>query len=212
MRKSSKLIICIALVIIIIFAFTVIPHMGTYLVVDHDLVEADAMVVLMGGPTTKIPEAADLYLAGYAEVIIMAQTPHGSLEPDPKTGILAKGETERSRLILIESGVPEEAIIIIPSMTRSTRDEAEAVRGYLEQRRDIKSIILVTSSAHTRRALITFSRALESLEQDIVIISRASRYDSFPAENWWLNWQSVQTVFREYLKIANYYFLEFFYG
>jgi uncharacterized SAM-binding protein YcdF (DUF218 family) len=200
-------------IVIFIFFFRLIamPPMGNYLVADHDLTEADAIVVLMGGPTTKIPEAADLYLAEYADQIIMAQTPHGSLEPDPETGILSAGETERSRLILINSGVPEEAIIIIPSMTKSTSDEAEAVRGYLEQRKDINSLILVTSSAHTRRAYIIFSRALETLDRDIELISRASRYDdSFQAEGWWRDGANRRLVFLEYQKIIYYYFLELF--
>ncbi len=200
-----------AMILILLICILATLNMGNFLIADHELFEADAIVVLMGGPKTKIPEAADLYLEGYADLIIMAQTPHGDLEPDPETGLLEAGETARSRLILIDLGVPEEAIIIIPSMTRSTRDEAESVRDYLSQRQDINSIILVTSIYHTRRAFIAFSRAFKKLDNKIEIISRASKYsEPFRAAQWWQDDRAMRLVFLEYQKIINYYFLEFF--
>ena len=209
MHRGYKWIITIVIVILLL-RFTLMQSIGSYLIADHDLVKADAIVVLMGGPTTKVPEAADLYLDGYAEVIIMAQTSGGTLEePDTETGLLSEGETERSRLILIDLGVPEESIIIIPSMTRSTRDEAEAVRTHLDEKQEINSIILVTSSAHTRRAYIIFTRKLETLDRDVRIISRASRHDSFQVEYWWRDLSQTRTVLLEYLKIIYFYYLYF---
>lgn len=195
---------------LLLICILVFIHMGNLLVVDHDMVKADAIVVLMGGPETTVREASELYLKGFAGVIIMAQTAQESLEPDPETGFLPSGETERSKLLLMELGVPEEGIIIIPSMTTSTREEAEAVRDYLAQRQDIDSLILVTRGYHTRRSIIIFTRALKSLDRDVELISRASRYDPFHAEVWWWDEQNARQVHLEYLKIVNYYFLEFF--
>lgn len=196
---------------LLLICMLIFTNMGIFLVADHNLVKVDSIVVLMGGPTTKVPEAADLFLEGYAKDIIMAQTPHESMEPDPETGLLDEGETERSRLILIDFGVPDDAIIIIPSMTNSTRDEAEAVKDHIAQNKDIHSIILVTSNYHTRRAFIAFSRALRTLDRNIILISRASRHSNpFQAKGWWCDEQTARLVVLEYLKIANYYFLELF--
>ena len=184
--------------------------MGNFLVVDHDIVKTDAIVILMGGPTTTVRDAAEIYLNGYADEIIMAQTIAKSGEPDPLTGLLSTGETERSRLNLIDFGVPEKAIIVIPSMTRSTRDEARAVSGYLADRTDINSFILVTKPYHTRRSVITFDRAIKNLDREVEIISRASIYDPFQARGWWRDDKASEQVLLEFLKTINYYFLEFF--
>jgi len=185
-------------------------NMGNFLVVDHDIVKADAIVILMGGPGTTVRDAAEIYLNGYADLIIMAQTVKEPFEPDPETGLLPAGETYQSRLNLLELGVPEEGIIIIPSMTRSTRDEAEAVSGYLADRNDINSFILVTKPYHTRRSVIIFNRALNNLDRRVEFISRASIYDPFQAKSWWRDEAASRQVLLEFLKTINYYFLEFF--
>ena len=205
------LLFMVTMILILLISILVTINMGNFLIADHKLVKADAIVVLMGAPKIKIPEAADLYLEGYADLVIMAQTPHGELEPDSETGLLEAGETARSKLILIDLGVPKEDITIIPSMTRSTRDEAIAVRDYLSQRQDINSIILVTSSHHTRRAFIAFSRAFKKLDNKVELISRASKYgEPFNAARWWRDEQAMRLVFLEYMKITNYYFLDYF--
>ena len=196
--------------VVLLLGLLVFIHLGSFLVVDHEMIKADAIVILMGGPGTTVRDAAELYLNGYADLIIMAQTVKEPFEPDPETGLLPAGETHRSRLILLELGVPEEGIIIIPSMTRSTLDEAKAVSDYLAERQDIDSFILVTKGYHTRRSAIIFTRELKSLGQDVKLISRASRYDHFQAKGWWNDHLSKRHVALEYAKIINYYIFELF--
>ena len=209
MIKSILLFIA-TMIFILLICILIFVNMGNFLVVDQDIVTTDAIVILMGGPTTTVHDAAEIYLTGYADEIIMAQTVAKTGEPDPLTGLLSTGETERSRLILIDLGVPEEDIMIIPSMTRSTRDEAVAVSGYLADRTDIHSFILVTKPYHTRRSVITFNRAINDLNRRVEIISRASIYDPFQAEGWWRDEKASRQVVLEFLKIINYYFLELF--
>jgi uncharacterized SAM-binding protein YcdF (DUF218 family) len=60
---------------------------------------------------------------------------------------------------LVAAGVEEDRIVILPRRVYRTRDEAEAVRQWA-QRHGFRSVMVVTSAYHTRRALDTFRNML----------------------------------------------------
>jgi len=206
-----KWVLISAVVTVFLFSAT-LNYMSTYLFLDHDLVEADAIVVLMGGIDARIPETVDLYRDGYAKEIIMVQVYTEGNEQSAGSNIWIVDETKQARAEAIERGIPAEKIIIIPGQARNTWDEAVAVRDYLVHRTDINSLILVTFTLHTRRTFTTFERVLGCLDRDIVLISRAARYDVFDYEDWWLEHRSVYMVIQESLKVIYYYFLWLFSG
>lgn len=57
---------------------------------------------------------------------------------------------------LVSKGIPKENIVIIPSNANSTKDEAIAIRKYVESNLEINSIILISSPTDLRRAGIIF--------------------------------------------------------
>ena len=103
---------------------------------------------------------------------------------------------------LLDLGVQHDHIILLPWGTSSTRDEALAVRTYLENHNDIRSVILVTSASHSRRAFMIFRREFRKLDYDVQLISRPSRYSSFQARGWYRDRGSIKAVFNEYIKTA----------
>ena len=194
-----------AAAVILLLALIIIPQAGSFLVLDHQLEKPGALVILMGDVPVRSLEAVDLYRAGYAEEIILVQSHQAGIELLQEQGITLAGQAEQTEMVLKELDVPEEAIIFLPGAAQSTFDEAKILAEYLEERTDLEALILVTSSFHTRRTYIIFNRALSDLDREVILYSRASRYDDFQPEHWWQCRESAKMVVLEYLKLA--YFL-----
>ena len=128
--------------------------------------KADAIVVLSGmlhhvngAPLGEWNDAVDrfeggidLFKAGKAPVIVFTrgQIPWRSNE-------IPEGDLLEKRALLL--GVPQQAILLTEKVG-NTADEAMAVRKLLGVNKgDRKSIILVTSAYHMRRAMMLFERA-----------------------------------------------------
>ena len=191
----------------ILFSIIFIYLAGNYLVVDHELTKADAIVVLMGDALGRVPEAADLYKGGYAEAVIMVQGAHET-------------ETAEARRDAINLNIPEDNLIVLPGQAKNTWEEAEIVRDYLAQEQGINSLILVNSKFQTRRTAATFERMLGCLDRDITLISRASRYIKVEQDSvyreldemlWWQDRGSTKTVIIESVKNIYYYYLRITY-
>ena len=110
----------------------------------------------------------------------------------------------------IDLGIPEEDVLILEGNSRSTQDEALTIREYIRNNREIKSIILVTSKFHSRRAKQIFKKALSVLDREIDIYSSPSKYDPSSANQWWKDREDIKWVVLEYLKLATFYFWEQF--
>ncbi len=85
--------------------------------VEDPLVPSDALVVMLGSVGDRSMRAAELYRQGLAPVILLGQT--GGVSE----------ETEIDRQVLMQCGVPADAIRILSGgVVRGTRDEALRVR------------------------------------------------------------------------------------
>jgi uncharacterized SAM-binding protein YcdF (DUF218 family) len=112
-------------------------------------------------------------------------------------------------------------IRIIPGEVSSTRGEAIAIATFLQQNPHIKSIILVSSPSHMRRATMVFRRTFRrrgvlhtpsshtpssdtpsSDTPSFVIIPRASKYSDFQEKRWWKHRDSAIDVASEYVKLV----------
>ena len=198
-RKKIKLFLFLVLVLA---RFLVVPYMGSWLVKDDELQPADAMVMLMGSVSDRVLEAFHVYEAGYAQQVILAEPGRMGTVLQNEYGIRIPINVDIAHDALLELGVQHEHIIVLPFGTSSTKDEAVAVRKYLENHSDIRSVILVTSASHSRRASMVFRREFRKLDHDVELISRPSRYSSFQARGWYRHRESTKAVFNEYIKTA----------
>lgn len=126
-----------------------------------------AAIVLLGGATSpasppnrphpdlgdaadRIWHSARLYKQGIAPKIIISggRSPGMELRSDVQT------EAQAMRLLLIDLGVPEQALIL-EDASRTTRENAEKTKALIGDRR----IALVTSAFHMPRSVKTFERA-----------------------------------------------------
>ena len=177
--------------------------MGTYLVRQDKLEKADAMIILMGNIPDRAMEAYDLYMEAYAREIIIVMANRYGIEVFRKKGIPLDGQTTITQKALTGIGVSGDIITILPGDAKSTQEEAVAVRNYMERNPGLDTLILVTSSYHSRRAALTFEKELSHLDRPTVLISCPSKYTGFQSENWWKDRESSKLVFFEYLKFVN---------
>ncbi|MBW1802980.1 MAG: YdcF family protein [Deltaproteobacteria bacterium] len=68
--------------------------------------------------------------------------------------------------------------------------------------REFKSVIIVTSPTHSRRAWLTFKKVFE--DDEIMITSLPSRYQAFDPKNWWTKRKYSKEVVFEYQKLIYY--------
>lgn len=175
--------------------------LGKFLIAGEAAHSADAIVVLSGSLPDRMLEAVDLYQAGLAPRIILTREPLlPGLDVLRQRGVNLPEPHEENLMIAEQLGVPAAAISVMSSPVSSTIGEAAQVIPFLHTQ-GIKSILLVTSKAHARRAGLIF-RQLAGERVQITVCP--SPYDPFAAETWWHQRGSVRRVVTEYGKLLNY--------
>ena len=179
----------------------VLTVLGSFLIVRDAARPADAIVVLSGSLPDRILEAVDLYQARLAPRIILTRGPVlPGLAILRQRGGNVPEQHEENLMIAQQLGVPAAAIALIPTPASSTISEAQLVVDYLHAQ-GLKSILLVTSKTHARRAAMTFRHLAGDSVQVAVC---PSPYDPFTAESWWRERGITRRVVTEYAKLLNY--------
>ena len=156
---------------------------GRQLVHVDDPAASDAIVVLAGGDPERELEAADLYRAGYAPLIVMTHDPEEPvLDVLRARGIETASHLERRLRDVRAFGVPDEAIILLEPEIKTTMEEAKAIAAWARARR-ATSVMVVTSAYHTARARFALVRALRG--SGVTVRLRAAGAEPYePAELW----------------------------
>jgi len=166
-------------------------------VVSDPVEPADAVAVLGGGLQTRPFASADLYNAGLVKTILILTPKPNRLE---REGIVAS-HVDLNRAVLRKKGVPESAIVVIETEVQNTRDEAMAVRGWL-QASGARKIIVVTETFPSRRTQWVFNKTLSSMGAK-VIVDPVPEVD-FDYRRWWEDERGIVAFQNEVLKYAYY--------
>ncbi|MCJ7622089.1 MAG: YdcF family protein [Anaerolineaceae bacterium] len=167
---------------------------GGFLIVADPVAQVDAAVILSGGDSTRIYEAAELYEERYINYVILTET--GVEVPEWGTSY-----SNLMRFEAIESGIPANAILITEQHVDSTIDEARAARK-LMQIHNLHSIIVITDPFHTMRTRLIFRN--EFKESGISVLIRPVRNHWYRSDSWWLSLRGWQTTISEYIKLFGY--------
>lgn len=178
---------------------------GVWLVKDDEPTQADAIVMLVGNNSDRVPHVADLYEKGVSGKILMVKPSKEFYKAFEERGVPITSNAVKARNALIELGIPADSITIVPGKDEaSTLLEAVSVRDYLASGLEINSVLLVSSSYHMRRASIIFERAFKQHENSVAVYCSPSPYNSFNASQWWKNRKDIQLVVLEYVKFGNF--------
>ncbi len=197
-KRRRKLLRVILICALIIGTYSLwLPLPARFLVVKDNIKKADAIVILSGDwELGRENKGAELYKEGYAGKIIRI------LERENR-GIALLSKLLNSNLTqeeiygryFGEAGVPKDALILGDEVATSTFDEIKAAREII-LKNNFKSIILVTSDYHMRRALMTAKWLLTPRH---ISIYNATRYsDDFHPARWWLHEDDIRGVIMEY--------------
>jgi uncharacterized SAM-binding protein YcdF (DUF218 family) len=166
-------------------------------IVNEPLTNADAIVVLGGGPATRPFAAAKLFHAGLAPKILLTNP-----QPAPATQLgLTPTDADLERDILLKEKVPADDIVIVPKYVNSTYEEALAIRDWARTNA-IHRLIIPTDDFQTRRARWVFRKELRPL--GVQVLLQAVPVREFTATNWWQREQGVVAFQNEVLKYAYY--------
>jgi uncharacterized SAM-binding protein YcdF (DUF218 family) len=205
----SRIFILTGVFVILVLAVAGCRNAGKWLVKEDVPSHADVMVLLMGNISDRVLQVGDLYRDHVSTKVWIVESyiSEADRELEERCGHQPTN-TEMARLRLIRLGVPADSIVILPGNASSTRMEAETVRDRLRSQPGIKSVLLVSTAIHMRRASKIFRAAFHPLEQPCEVYCSPSAYSGFHADEWWKSTDDIQGVVYEYLKLVNYALFE----
>ncbi|MEO5741487.1 MAG: YdcF family protein [Vicinamibacterales bacterium] len=180
------------------------PVAARLLIVRSEPSRADAVIVLSGSAVyaERIRHASQIYLQGRARAILL--TDDGLAGGWSREQQRNPRSIERGRDMLLTFGVPSDDVIMLPVRVHSTYDEALAARTYARAHGH-RSLLIVTSPYHSRRALWVFNRVLAA-DAVSVGMDPVPPGDQSPSPGmWWLSrggWQSVAAEYPKFLYYA----------
>lgn len=209
-HKKTTTLLCILVLFGMFLGLYIVPSLGKRLVYSQQLKQADLIFILMGSIPDRALQASDIYRQGYAEHILFANEQQFGAEKLKQYGIELETTASIIKRTLVKLGVAETHIEALPNIATSTQDEAKLLRDYIIQHPGIKNIILVSSSYHTRRASIIFTKAMAKANLNVTIMMSENPYSDFKPVKWWKDRASSYMVLLEHLKLLNFYLREQF--
>ncbi len=160
--------------------------------------QADAIVVLAGGVgesgqagggyQERVKEAIDLYRGGQAPNLIFSSG-----------FVFAFQEAEVMKGLAVANGVPASAIVL-EKKSANTHENALYVAAILRER-GWRSVLLVSSPYHMRRAVWTMHR----VAPEIAVVSRPVPASQFYTHTWGANVEQIRGILQEYAAIVAYW-------
>src|SRR3954463_9464899 len=143
--------------------------------VNHTLLKSDCILTLGSHDTRVADRAAELYLEGWAPMLIFAGG-LGRLTEDMWT----ESEADLFARIAVEKGVPKEAILI-ENRSTNTGENIQLVRQLLKEKKlDPQTFIVVQKPYMERRSYATFAKNWPG--KKFVVTSPQISFESYPTE------------------------------
>jgi uncharacterized SAM-binding protein YcdF (DUF218 family) len=179
------------------------------LVVRAELEHADALAVLSGSSAyvERTRRAAQLFNEGRApEIILTDDNERGGWSSEQQRNPFF---VERAFEELRRAGVPAEKIVVLPLPQNNpgTYEESLTLRDYATTH-GLRTLLVVTSAYHSRRALWTLRRVFRGSGVEVGLDPAAADEASPAPFAWWLDRRGWQTVATEYPKLV-YYWLRY---
>jgi uncharacterized SAM-binding protein YcdF (DUF218 family) len=189
------IVLCVLLIAVAMFDEQLQKGIGSFLIVEDNLVPADVIHVI-AGDDYRTEYAIQLYQQGFTRKIFFTGgwcTQHGYYHG------------EHGKQLALSEGVPEEDIAYDDAPVLSTYDETVLLKKYLDQNMTSAQVIIVVSDPfHMRRTSWTnemvFGKGQKTIMQPVP-------FELTPYKmQWWTDDLSRSYVRDEYKKMAYYFF------
>lgn len=170
---------------------------GWILVSDDPIRPADAIVIAIDAGAAGVLEAADLVHGGIAShVALFADPPNGVEREFIRRGIAYEDGAARDtrRLHALDIASVEQ----IPRTVDGTEDEGRVLPGWCDARH-LRSVVVVSSSDHSRRLRRVLRRAMKGRPATVMV--RRARYSEFDPDRWWQSRDGIRTEIIEFEKL-----------
>jgi uncharacterized SAM-binding protein YcdF (DUF218 family)/glycosyltransferase involved in cell wall biosynthesis len=198
-RRTVQSIAAVVVLYVLLFHTPVVWWMAEPLRQSEPPRPADAIVVFAGGVgesgqagggyQERVRQAVDLYLAGYAPRLIFSSG-----------YVFAFREAEVMKALAVANGVPPEAIIL-EERAANTYENVQFVHRQLQQQ-NWRSVLLVSSPYHMRRALLTWERVAPEVEVVPVPVAQSQFYTHATGASL----DQMRGILHEYAAIAAYWY------
>lgn len=198
-RVAGILLLCAAIVGVPVVRTPILQAAGSALVVEEAIVgPADIIVVAVGADGAGVLEAADLVRRGIATRVGVFPDPPDEVDREfMRRGIPYEDRAARSIRQLKALGVA--TVEQAPNTAAGTRDESDILPAWCDQRQ-FRSVIVVTTSDHSRRLRRVLVRAMQGRDTKLTI--RSSRYSQFDPDRWWQTRTGIRTGVVELEKLV----------
>ena len=144
-----------------------------YHLLNHELKKADCIFVLGSHDTRVAERGAELFLAGWAPLLIFS----GGLGR-LTDGVWEETEADKFSKIALQMGVPENAILVENKSTNTGENILFTQRLLQQQELNPDSFIVVQKPYMERRSFATFKKLWP--EKDIVVTSPQISFEDYP--------------------------------
>ena len=181
---------------------TLLVEYANFFTVDNATKDAEAViVVLSGGPATRIPKAIELYKSRYGKMLLLTTTPpiNTELPIEFTTELLMAKKIVKT----LNFQTPMRVVPSLKGGATSTFDEALDLLDFCNKEK-IKHLILVTDAFHTRRALYAFEKIFSG--NNIKLEIAAAKNSVYDQSNWWKTERGLSQYLLEPIKFVVYLF------
>jgi len=153
-----------------------LPRLGTTLIVSRPLAQVDAVISLASHEWERLPLTARIASDNPEAIVLLTL-------PQPVTLYNCHDCDHRiDRLRLL--GVAETRVRVLPIKSTGTHGEALAALAFARDKR-IRTLLVVTSPYHTRRALATFAKVFQGTGIEIGVVPANDTSPANPGRWWW---------------------------
>jgi hypothetical protein len=177
----------VAVALLATFLIVLATKAGNFLILDEPH-PSDVILVLAGETDRRPARALELFTQGYGRRIVLDVPTDSKLYEFTQLQLAQK---------YIQDLPQSASISICPIDGLSTKDESKDAERCIA-REGGKSVLIVTSDFHTRRALSIFRREVPGHEYSVA----ASRNESSFGAQWWTHRQWAKIFFDEWLRLT----------
>jgi len=175
----------------------ILRGIGALLIHEDEIENSEVLFLLSGGPNDRATEAFRIWEKGDCKRIVCT----GESVPRLLTLLdIHINEAELSKIALVNLGIPDSLIELIPSGT-STREESQIILEYCS-RNNLKKAVVLSDKFHTRRIRYAFKSKFD--EAGIKLVLKGAPSSVYDEDNWWHNENGLLMVNNEYVKLAYY--------
>lgn len=199
MKRKVVIVLIVILILLMSQYKLMLIGYARFFTIDNATYGVNApIVILSGGSLTRVPKALELYEKGYGDRLLLTTERHNR-----KLEHLFINNKQRAEKIAQALNIQVE-FEMVPSLkggATSTFDEAYDLLQFCEKE-NLKHLIIVTDSFHTRRALYAFKKVFQG--SNINVEASAALNEVFSEEDWWRSDKGISVYILEPIKFAVY--------